>query len=61
MAEATVIALLLHDTAVRCYSLAADSVLAVYRRKREDCRPPKRHIFWKIKSMCVDKNLFISH
>lgn len=39
MAEATVIALLLHDTAVRCHSLAADSVLAVRRRKREDCRP----------------------
>ena len=47
MAEATVIALLLHDTAVRCHSLAADSVLAVYRRKREDCRPQKITFFEK--------------
>lgn len=26
-----------HDTAARCHSLAAESVQAVRRRKREDC------------------------
>ena len=29
-----------HDTAGRCHSLAAESVQAVRRRKREDCHPP---------------------